>query len=96
MAEGDAHVQVLLPYALRDYAGGRDTVEIAATNLAEAIDRLNRMFPGLAYRILNDQGRLRPFVHAFVNDEPVSHLAPEAIRLRDRDVVTILPSVAGG
>ena len=54
MAEGDAHVQVLLPYALRDYAGGRETVEIAATNLAEAI------------------------------------------RLRDRDVVTILPSVAGG
>jgi molybdopterin synthase sulfur carrier subunit len=96
MAEGDAHVQILLPYALRAYADGRESVEVGATTLAEAVDALNRRFPGLAYRILDDQGRLRRFVHAFVNDEPVSHLAPEAIALRDRDVVTILPSVAGG
>ncbi len=96
MVEGSPHVRVTLPSALREYARGRDAVDVEAGTLAEVVARLAADFPGLGYRILDDQGRLRRFVNAFVNDELVSHLEPQAVRLQDGDTVHILPSVAGG
>ena len=94
--QGVPPVQIYVPYPLRELTKGVGTVELEAGNLGEAIVELNRRFPGLAYRILDDQGRLRRHVNAFVNDEPVSHLAPDEVRLHAGDVVTILPSIAGG
>lgn len=96
MVEEGAHVHVTLPSALRAYAQGQESVDVSATTLADLIARLAADFPGLGYRILDDQGRLRRFVNAYVNDEPVSHLEPQDVRLRDGDSVHLLPSVAGG
>ena len=96
MVEGEARIQVWLPRALRTYTRGRDTVALGGDTLADVIAQLNARFPGIGYRILNDQGRLRQYVLVFVNDDSVAHLEPEAVRLRDGDTVHILPSVAGG
>jgi sulfur-carrier protein len=89
-------VQIYVPYPLRELTKGLGTVELRANNLASAIDELNRRYPGLAYRVLDDQGRLRRFVNVFVNDESVSDRAPSEVPLHPGDEVTILPSVAGG
>src|SRR5689334_1714351 len=94
--EGGATVQVYIPYPLRELTKGAGTVDIEARDLAGAIDALNKRFPGFAYRLLDDQGRLRRFVNAFVNEESVTHLAPSDVLLRAGDVVTILPNIAGG
>ena len=96
MVEGEARVQVVLPRALREYAQGRDAVEVRAATLADAVAQLKARFPGLGYRILDDQGRMRRYVLVFVNEDSVAHLSPESVRLRDGDTVHILPSVAGG
>ncbi len=96
MAESLPRIRVTLPSALRDYARGQDSVEVRASTLAEVVAGLAADFPGLGYRILDDQGRLRRFVNAYVNDEAVSHLEPQDVRLREGDTVHILPSVAGG
>lgn len=96
MVEGGHRIHVTLPSALREYARGRDAVDIEAGTLADVVAQLAAEFPGLRYRILDDQGRLRRFVNAYVNDESVSHLEPQDVRLRDGDSVHILPSVAGG
>lgn len=96
MVEGRPRIHVTLPSALREYAQGQDAVDVSAGSLADVIAGLAAEFPGLGYRILDDQGRLRRFVNAYVNDEPVSHLEPHDVRLREGDTVHILPSVAGG
>ncbi len=96
MGAEDPRVHVVLPYALREFTSGQDLVEVRAASLADAVARLATRFPGLAYRILDDQGRLRRYVLAFVNDDPVSDLSPDDVRLKDGDTVHILPSVAGG
>ncbi len=96
MVEEPARIHVTLPSALREYAKGQESLDVAAATLADVIARLAADFPGLGYRILDDQGRLRRFVNAYVNDEPVSHLEPHDVRLNDGDSVHILPSVAGG
>ncbi len=96
MADGDAAVRVELPTGLREYTGGVDSLEVRAGTLAEAVAALNARFPGLSYRLLDDQGRMRRYVLVFVNGEPVAHLDPEAVPLKGGDTVHIVPSVAGG
>ena len=96
MVEGEAQVHVILPRGLREYSEGKDSIELRAGNLADAVAQLNARFPGLGYRLLDDQGKMRRYVLVFVNEDSVAHLAPEGVRLRDGDVVHILPSVAGG
>jgi sulfur-carrier protein len=88
-------VRVLLPKSLRAYWDGDASVELDAATVADALAALGERYPGLAARILDDQGRLREFVHVFVNRDAVR---TDALGrpLRAGDVVHILPSVAGG
>jgi sulfur-carrier protein len=96
MAEGEPTVRVWLPRALQEQTGGEDTHAISGTTLADVIARLNARYPGLGYKLLNDQGHMRRFVLVFVNEEPVTNLEPAEVRLRDGDTVHFIPSVAGG
>jgi molybdopterin converting factor small subunit len=96
LADADPKVRILLPYSLREHARGHEVVDVQAASLADAIAQLGGRFPGLAYRILDDQGRLRRYVLAFVNDEPVDPSSLDIVRLQEGDTVHILPSVAGG
>ncbi len=96
MVQEATRIRVTLPSALRAYAQGFDSVDVRAGTLADVLANLAADFPGLGYRILDDQGRLRRFVNAYVNDEPVSDLEPRDVRLREGDTVHILPSIAGG
>lgn len=96
MNEEAPRVRVLLPRTLREYCEGRESVDLDAETLADAVARLGARFPGLSERILDDQGRVRRYVHVFVNDASVGHLEPEDVPLHAGDAVHILPSVAGG
>lgn len=96
MVETSTRVRVELPAGLRQYAGGKGAFEVRAATLADAIREINAQHDGLAYRLLDDQGRMRRFVLVFVNGDPVAHLPPEDVRLKGGDTVHIFPSVAGG
>ncbi|MFQ5553529.1 MAG: MoaD/ThiS family protein [Thermoplasmata archaeon] len=96
MTEGEGRVEVILPRALLDYSKGRDSVQLPGSTLEEIFGGLNAEFPGLRERLVDDQGKVRRFVHVFVNGDSVHPLEPEAVELRPGDQVHILPSVAGG
>ena len=89
-------MQVRVPYALREYTHGEESVDLRAGTLARAVAALEARFPGIAYRLLDDQGRMRRYVIVLVNEEPVAHLDPASVPLRDGDTVHLLPSTAGG
>jgi molybdopterin converting factor small subunit len=95
MSEG-AKVRVMVPYALREYTRGREAVELRAPTLAAAVAALEAQFPGIGYRLLDDQGRMRRYVVVLVNEDPVADFDPAAVALRDGDTVHLLPSTAGG
>ena len=68
-------MQVRIPGLLRSYTGGVERVEIdvptaAGGNpprLAEGLGALEARFPGLRFRIIDEQGRIRPHIKLFVN-----------------------------
>ncbi len=85
-----------LPGQLRSLVGGVGEVSVEATTVREAIAAVDVAFPGLATRVLDDDGGLRRFVNVFVADEDVRFLNGLDTVLEPGQTVSLVPAVAGG
>ena len=91
-------VQVLLPGALANLAGGARHVDVepAGGTLADVLDALGAQHPMLARRIRDETGQVRRFVNVYVDGDDVRFEGGLATKVRDGAEVQVLPSVAGG
>ena len=89
-------VVVRLPSQLRSLVGGVGEVPVEATTVREAIKAVDVAYPGLATRVLDDQGGLRRFVNVFVADEDVRFLNGLDTVVEPGQTVSLVPAVAGG
>jgi sulfur-carrier protein adenylyltransferase/sulfurtransferase len=89
-------VTVTIPTPLRGFTGGADAVELAGGTVGEVIDGLLAAHGGLKRHLVQDDGRLRNFVNLYLNDTDIRHLASTETPVRAGDVLTIVPSIAGG
>ena len=91
-----ATVVVRIPGALRELAGGADEVAAAGRTVRAVLDDLVGRHPGLRRHLRADDGALREHVNVYVNEDDTRWLKGEATKVGAGDVVTIVPSVAGG
>jgi sulfur-carrier protein len=85
-------VQVLIPSALRSYTqSGR--AEARGTSLAALLDDLERQYPGIRFRMVDEQDRIRRHIRIFVNGEQARDLARP---LATSDEVIIAQALSGG
>ena len=90
-------MKVIIPSALKQYAGNQAEVESPGTNVSEVLDALTRRYPELRKHIFADDGRVRAFVNVYVNEDDIRHLERrENTALTSADVISIIPSIAGG
>ncbi|HSM08892.1 MAG TPA: ubiquitin-like small modifier protein 1 [Gemmatimonadota bacterium] len=89
-------VPVRLPTPLRPLADGRAEVEVPADTVGEALSTLVARYPTLRRHLYDEDGALRDYVNAFVNEDDVRVLDGSATKLAPGDRLTILPSIAGG
>jgi molybdopterin converting factor small subunit len=89
-------VKVLIPTPLRQYVGGKDSVELAGASIGEVLGNLTMQFPDLRRNLYNDEGKLRSFVNIYLNDDDIRYLGKDKTSVSDGDTVTIVPSIAGG
>lgn len=89
-------VKVYIPTALRQYADGRDVVELPPGPVKDVLRGLTERFAGLRRHLYADDGRLRNFVNVYVNDEDIRYLAKEETEAPAGATVSIVPSIAGG
>jgi sulfur-carrier protein len=90
-------ILVRLTGQLRDLTNGTRELKLkSASDVQSMIKQLDATFPGVGQRIMDDQDRIRAYVNVFVNDENSRDLGKERTKLKDGDIVHILPSVAGG
>jgi len=88
--------KVLIPTPLRQYAGKQDAVEVEGATVGEALGKLTGLHPDLRRHLYNDEGKLRSFVNVYVNDEDIRYLAKDKTAVGGSDVISIVPSIAGG
>jgi adenylyltransferase/sulfurtransferase len=94
--EKNMAVKVIIPTPLRVYAAKKDSAEVSAQTVGEALGGLTVQFAELRKHLFTDDGKLRSFVNVYLNDEDIRYMAKEATPVKDGDVVSIVPSIAGG
>jgi molybdopterin converting factor small subunit len=87
---------ISIPTALRQYAGGKSSVDLDAHTVGDALHGLVEEHPDLGKHLLNEQGKLRSFVNIYVGDEDIRYLDGENTELREGDTISIIPAIAGG
>jgi molybdopterin converting factor small subunit len=85
-------MKVLIPSPLRSYTAGGE-VEASGSTVAELLADLDRRFPGIRFRMVDEQDAVRPHIRVFVNGEEIRELG---VALRPGDEVAIVQALSGG
>ena len=86
-------MRVTIPSPLRSYTQGRAEVIASGATFEELLNCLDADFPGIRFRMIDEQDRVRRHIRLFVNREQVIDLSH---RLRDDDEVQIVCALSGG
>jgi molybdopterin synthase sulfur carrier subunit len=89
-------VLVRIPTPLRSLTKGAAEVQADAATVTDLIDVLERQFPGLKDRLVEDGGELRRFINIYINQEDIRFLQGATTTLKQGDEVSIVPAIAGG
>lgn len=85
-------MKVLIPGALQSYTGASHVQADGAT-LDAMFDDLDRRYPGLRFRVVDEQGQLRPNMRLFVNGLGTRDLGHA---LKAEDFVAVVLALSGG
>jgi molybdopterin synthase sulfur carrier subunit len=89
-------VTVRIPTPLRAVTKGHAEVQAKGDTIDELVGDLERQFPGLRERLVDEGGELRRFINIYVNQEDIRFLENKATAIKDGDEVSIVPAIAGG
>jgi molybdopterin converting factor small subunit len=81
---------------LRAAANGNATVHEEGATVGDVLRALIAEYPGLSGQVITDDGTLHRFVNVYLNDDDVRYLEKLDTKVGERDVISILPAVAGG
>ena len=85
-------MKILIPSALHSYTGGARTEADGAT-LAEVLADLERRHPGIRFRMIDEQGRIRRHIRFFTGGSQVFELTQA---LAPADELIIVQALSGG
>jgi len=85
-------VKVRIPTPLRSYTGVAE-VEADGATVDELLVDLDRRYPGIRFRVVDEQGRLRTHMKVFIGDEMTRDVATV---VDDGVVVTLMQALSGG
>ncbi|MBT0963608.1 MoaD/ThiS family protein [Denitromonas iodatirespirans] len=85
-------MRVLIPSALHDYTHA-PWVEAQGETLGALLDDLDRQFPGLRFRMVDEQGHIRRHMRCFIGGVQIFALSHP---LATADEVLIVQALSGG
>ncbi|MBP8292683.1 MAG: MoaD/ThiS family protein [Caldilineaceae bacterium] len=87
---------VLVPTPLRRLTAGQAKVEVEGADVGTLIQAIDAQYPGVADKLLDDDGNIKRFINVFVNESEVRGLQGMHTPVRADDKVSIVPAMAGG
>lgn len=86
-------MKVRIATPLRSYTGRQAEVDAEGATVADLLADLERRYPGIRFRMIDEQGAVRRHMRIFVNREQIIDLATP---VRPTDQVHILQALSGG
>lgn len=88
-------ITVIIPTILRPLTNQQKHINLEGNQVSEIIDHMEQQYPGIKEKLVTG-GNAHRFINIYVNDNDIRFQDGLATSLRDGDVLTILPAVAGG
>jgi len=89
-------IKIRIPTPLRRFTAEKDSVEVTAPRVREALDALEAAHPGIRARLCDETGALRRFVNVYYKDEDIRFLEGLDTPIDDGTELSIVPAIAGG
>jgi molybdopterin synthase sulfur carrier subunit len=86
-------IRVHIPSPLYSYTGGLKHIEAEGESLAALLLALDRRYPGMRHRIVDEQDGIRQHIRFFINGDMAANLDQ---RLQAGDEVMIVAALSGG
>lgn len=78
---------------LHEYTGGADAIDVEGGTLGEVVDALDARYPGIAFRVIDEQGNVRRHMHVFVGEGKATD---RATPIPDAAEIYIVGALSGG
>ncbi len=85
-------MKVLIPSALTSYTGRRSEADASGQTVGEILADLDRQYPGIRFRIVDEQDNIRTHMRVFVNGQTARLQTP----VTPDDELAILMALSGG
>ena len=85
-----------IPPVLRSSTGGEKEVAVDGSTVGDALRSLASQHPDTASQLFGADGSLNRYVNVYLNDEDVRVLDGLDTAVGERDVLNVLPAMAGG
>ena len=85
---------IRIPVPLRKLVGGSEEIKTFGKTLDESLQLLCLSYPDIKDRLYDENGEIRRFINVFVNDEDMRFL--ETREIKEEDIISIVPAIAGG
>lgn len=86
-------MKVYIPSPLRSYTNKANLVEGEGTSLKEILANLDKNYPGIRFRMIDEQGGIRQHIKFFINEDESKNLD---VSVSNSDVVHIVCALSGG
>lgn len=86
-------MQVRIPGPLRSYTANAGAVSAQGETLSQVLSDLDQRFPGIRFRVIDEQGGIRRHIKFFINGDQVPDLAAA---VGTTDEVMIVCALSGG
>jgi molybdopterin converting factor small subunit len=86
-------MRVRIPTPLRSYTDQQAWVEAEGATVDELLRDLDRSYPGMRFRVVDEQNRLRKHMKVWVNSDSVRDLSTPVAA---SDEITIMQALSGG
>ncbi|MBI4547474.1 MAG: molybdopterin-synthase adenylyltransferase MoeB [Ignavibacteriae bacterium] len=89
-------VKVMIPTPLRQYTDKQDALEVPGGTVEQVLKNLTLKYSQLHRHLYAEDGKLRSYVNVYVNDDDIRYLQKGNTPVKDTDIISIIPSIAGG
>lgn len=86
-------MKIRIASILTSYTSGVKEIEVQASTVIEALEELEKSYPGIRFRFITEQGDIRPHMNLFLNKEVIYDLN---MTVTPTDELYIVQSLSGG